>query len=142
MKIDVTFNSKKDLFYTELKEKVNNYFKERNLSIKGNSKMYLITFVIIAITYGSYFLILFGNLPEMVMLLLCAIMGVGIAGIGMGIMHDGSHNAYSHNKYVNYLMGSLLNLAGSHKYIWDLRHNALHHMYTNVYKFISLECKY
>jgi linoleoyl-CoA desaturase len=135
MNIDVTYNQKKDLFYTELKEKVNNYFKEKNISNKGNMKMYLITFTIIAITYGAYFLILFAGLPEWAMLILAAVMGVGIAGIGMGIMHDGSHNAYSKNKFVNYFMGSLINLAGSHKYIWDLRHNDLHHMYTNVFKY-------
>ncbi|MDH4262458.1 MAG: acyl-CoA desaturase [Spirochaetia bacterium] len=135
MSIDVFYNKKEDKFYAELKEKVNNYFKEKNISKKGNIKMYLITAVLLVITYGSYFLILFGNLPEIVMLLLACVMGVGIAGIGMGIMHDGSHNSYSENKFVNYIMGSLLNFAGSHKYIWDLRHNSLHHMYTNVYKY-------
>lgn len=135
MSIDVFYNKKEDKFYNELKEKVNNYFKEKNISKKGNLKMYLITFVLLGITYGSYFLILFGNLPELAMLLLTCVMGVGIAGIGMGIMHDGSHNSYSESKFVNYIMGSLLNLAGSHKYIWDIRHNALHHMYTNIFKY-------
>jgi linoleoyl-CoA desaturase len=135
MNIDVHYNKKADKFYTELKEKVNDYFKEKNISKKGNMKMYVITFVILAVTYGCYFLILFGDLPEIVMLLLACVMGVGIAGIGMGIMHDGSHNSYSEHKFVNYLMGSLLNLAGSHKYIWDIRHNSLHHMYTNIFKY-------
>ncbi|MDH4199324.1 MAG: acyl-CoA desaturase [Spirochaetia bacterium] len=135
MNVDVFFNKKEDKFYKELKEKVNSYFKDNNISIKGNMKMYLITAVLLTITYGSYFLILFGNFSEIVMLALVCVMGVGIAGIGMGIMHDGSHNAYSHSKFVNYIIGSLLNLAGSHKYIWDIRHNSLHHMYTNVYKY-------
>jgi len=135
MNIDLHYSKKEDKFYNELKARVNDYFKEKNISKKGNLKMYFITFVILSITYGSYFLILFGNLPEYVMFLLTVVMGVGIAAIGMGIMHDGSHNAYSEHKIVNYLMGSLLNLAGSHKYIWDIRHNSLHHMYTNIFKY-------
>ena len=135
MSVDVFFNKKKDLFYEELKANVNKYFEENKISKKGNLQMYLITIFILAWTYGCYFLILFGGFSEPVMLALAAGMGIGVAGCGMAFMHDGSHNAYSENPKVNYFIGSLLNLLGSHKYIWDIRHNVLHHRFTNVYKY-------
>jgi linoleoyl-CoA desaturase len=31
--------------------------------------------------------------------------GIGMAGIGMGVMHDAVHGSYSKNKKVNRLMG-------------------------------------
>ena len=65
---------------------------------------------------------------------LCVIMGLGMAGIGLGVMHDANHQAYSKHRWVNNLLGSSLNLLGSHKHIWDIRHNILHHTFTNVYE--------
>ncbi|MES0489317.1 MAG: acyl-CoA desaturase [Leptospirales bacterium] len=135
MSVDVFFNNKKDKFYDDLKKRVNKYFKDNNLSKKANLQMYINTLVLFSITYASYFLILFGGFSWPIMLFFVFTMGFGVAGCGMGFMHDGSHNAYSDKPWVNNLIGSSLNLLGSHKYIWDLRHNAYHHMYTNVYKY-------
>jgi linoleoyl-CoA desaturase len=59
-------------------------------------------------------------------------MGVGVAGLGMSVMHDANHGAYSSNKTVNYLMAHVLNLLGGSTVNWKLQHNILHHTYTNV----------
>ena len=42
--------------------------------------------------------------------LLWVCMGVGMAGIGLSIMHDANHGSYSKNKVVNRLFGITLNL--------------------------------
>ncbi|MBL6446777.1 acyl-CoA desaturase [Fulvivirga sp. 29W222] len=58
--------------------------------------------------------------------------GLGMAGIGMGVMHDAIHGAYSKNRKVNKYMGYTLNLIGANATIWKIQHNVLHHTYTNI----------
>src|SRR5690606_16474159 len=64
--------------------------------------------------------------------LLYSIAGLGMAGIGMGIMHDAIHGSYSTNKTVNRYMGYTMNLIGASSAIWRVQHNVLHHTYTNI----------
>lgn len=65
-------------------------------------------------------------------LLLWALMGFALAGIGMSVMHDANHGAYSSREWVNYLMGHTLTMLGGSVYNWKLQHNHLHHMFTNI----------
>lgn len=58
--------------------------------------------------------------------------GLGMAGIGMGVMHDAIHGAYSKNAKVNKLMGYTINLIGANDKVWKLQHNVLHHSFTNI----------
>lgn len=58
--------------------------------------------------------------------------GLGMAGIGMGIMHDAIHGSYSKSRKVNKYMGYTLNLIGANAAIWKVQHNVLHHTYTNI----------
>ncbi|MBL0765822.1 acyl-CoA desaturase [Marivirga atlantica] len=60
------------------------------------------------------------------------ISGFGMAGIGMGIMHDALHGSFTKNKQLNKLMGYSINLIGASASIWKIQHNVLHHTYTNV----------
>lgn len=58
--------------------------------------------------------------------------GLGMAGIGMGIMHDGIHGSYSNKQKVNRIMGLTFNLIGANAAVWKIQHNVLHHTYTNI----------
>jgi len=58
--------------------------------------------------------------------------GLGMAGIGMGVMHDAIHGSYSKNARVNEYMGYTMNLIGANATIWKIQHNVLHHTYTNI----------
>ncbi len=64
--------------------------------------------------------------------LLYFIGGLGMAGIGMGIMHDAIHGSYSRNKTVNRFMGYTMNLIGASATVWRIQHNVLHHTYPNI----------
>ena len=61
-----------------------------------------------------------------------AFMGFGMAGIGLSVMHDGNHNAYSKNPLINKFSGFGLNLMGGYDLNWRIQHNLLHHTYTNI----------
>lgn len=65
---------------------------------------------------------------------LYGIMGLGTAGIGLSIMHDANHGAYSSKPWINEWLGLSLNLVGGHAMNWKVQHNVLHHTYTNVHE--------
>ena len=58
--------------------------------------------------------------------------GFGMAGIGMGVMHDAIHGSYSVNKKNNVRLGYTMNLIGANSTVWKIQHNVLHHAYTNI----------
>lgn len=68
-----------------------------------------------------------------VALLLIILMGIGEAGIGMSVMHDASHGAFSDKNWVNKLFSSTMFLLGSNTFNWKVQHTILHHTFTNIY---------
>lgn len=66
-------------------------------------------------------------------IILYLISGLGIAGIGMGIMHDANHGAYTKNSFMSKLLGHTLDFVGCSSEMWKLQHNVLHHTYTNIH---------
>lgn len=58
--------------------------------------------------------------------------GFGMAGIGMGVMHDAIHGTYSRHPKINKLLGYTLNLVGANAGVWRIQHNVLHHSFTNI----------
>ncbi|WP_227009053.1 fatty acid desaturase family protein [Christiangramia fulva] len=60
------------------------------------------------------------------------ISGFGMAGIGMGVMHDAIHGSYSNNSRLNRFLGYTMNFIGANSTVWRLQHNVLHHTFTNI----------
>lgn len=60
------------------------------------------------------------------------VMGTGMAGVGLSVMHDANHGVYSSSKRLNKWLGYSMNLIGSNAMIWKIQHNVLHHSYTNI----------
>lgn len=121
-------------FSTTLNKRVNEYFKSNNINRQGNLEMYVKTVCMFAIYFTPYFLILTGVVSGTIALVASAIvMGLGLAGIGLSVMHDANHGAYSKKAWVNDLLGYSLNLIGANAFNWKIQHNVLHHSYTNVH---------
>lgn len=119
-------------FVAALKKSVNNYFKQNNLSTKANGEM-VIKSVLLILSYLLPFVLVLTVPMNAWLGLLCAItMGIGIAGVGMGVMHDACHGAYSRKQWVNNLLAGSLYLLGSNVLNWKIQHNVLHHTYTNI----------
>ncbi len=68
------------------------------------------------------------------LILMLIIMSLGLAGIGLSVMHDANHGAYSKRTWVNDMLGYSLNLVGANAFNWKIQHNVLHHTYTNVHE--------
>ena len=92
-----TFSKQDSLkFFRTLNSRVNAYFKENNLQKTGNWKLHLKAAIMFILFLTPYFLILtIEDMPFWVMLLLSVVIGIGMAGVGMNVMHDGNHGSYS-----------------------------------------------
>lgn len=121
-------------FFITLRKRVDEYFKQNDIQRQANVKMVWKTVLLFALYLVPFGLILSNQFPPWVMLLLSVVMGMGLAGVGMSIMHDGNHGAYSRNQWVNKLIGSSIYLIGGNKRNWKMQHNVLHHTFTNVYE--------
>ena len=123
--------SKSD-FQKELRKRVNQYFKDNNISRYANANMVLKTIFMLSLYLVPFILILTYFESTLWVTLMWILMGFGMAGIGLSIMHDANHHAYSKNKYVNIVLGKLMWLIGGSDVNWRIQHNVLHHTYTNV----------
>jgi linoleoyl-CoA desaturase len=127
------FSTKDNLkFFRTLNSRVNAYFKENNLKKTGNWKLHLKTIVMFSIFLTPYFFLLAMDMPFWVYLLLNIVIGIGMAGVGMNVMHDGNHGSYSSKSWVNKIMGGSIYVLAGNVYNWQVQHNVLHHTYTNI----------
>jgi len=130
--VKFTKNSDKE-FVSVLKNKVNQYFKSNNISRYGNGSMVFKSIFMLSIYLGplvSLFVFDFQNI--WIIIAHWVMMGFGMSGIGLSIMHDANHGSYSKNKNVNKLMSSMIYLVGGNALNWKIQHNVLHHTYTNI----------
>jgi linoleoyl-CoA desaturase len=125
-------NKDKSDFLPTVKAKVDDYFKQRNLSRHANGFMIFKTVFFISIACALYITIITSILPLLFQLLAAVLLGMTMAFIGFNICHDALHGAYSSNKRVNKTLGFIFNLIGANTYVWNLTHNVVHHSYTNI----------
>ncbi len=122
-------------FHNELNQRVNEHFKSRKLCKHADWRMKIKTIFMLSLYSLPYFVMISGVVKSSWgMLGLCVLMGLGLAGIGLSVMHDACHGAYSKNPAVNKWLGYTLNLMGATAFNWKIQHNVLHHTYTNVHE--------
>lgn len=121
-------------FYATLSQRVNAHFKNNNLSRNANSAMVFKTIFMLLLYFVPFGMMLSGMASTYgIYLLLCLVMGTGVAGIGLSVMHDACHGSYSTKAWVNNLLGFSLNVIGGNAFNWKVQHNVLHHTYTNIF---------
>ncbi len=119
-------------FFRTLNKRVNTYFKEHNVKRTGNWKLYTKAILMFAIFLVPFVLILTIDMSQWIKLALTILMGIGMAGVGMNVMHDANHESFSKRKWVNKLMGSSIYILAGNVYNWKVQHNVLHHTFTNI----------
>ncbi len=128
----VTFNNKSRLFFNSLKTSVDHYFEENNLRKTGNWKLYLKTLILIPSVIALYVILLTVPMHWSIAVSLCAVLGVGMASIGFNVMHDACHGSFSTKSWVNEVFGLTHNFLGGNAFLWKIKHNIVHHTYTNI----------
>jgi linoleoyl-CoA desaturase len=119
-------------FSLELRTSVDAYFHGHGEARRDVPRMYRKSALILAWFVGSWVLLVFAPWPWWAAALLAVSLGLSIAAIGMSVMHDANHGAYSSHAGINRFFGSTLDLMGVNSFIWRHKHNVLHHTYTNV----------
>ena len=120
-------------FAKDLKTEISNYFNEAKLSKHANTRMIIKTIVMLSLFLVPYFLMITGTVEGIIShYVLWGVMGLASAGIGMTIMHDAIHGAYSSKPKVNKFLGNTMNFLGGNSWVWHMQHNVLHHTYPNV----------
>jgi len=129
------FSPGKPDFASALNKRVNEYFAQNKISKHANLTMKLKTAFMLTLYIAPYAVMMSGLVSNTWgMLGLCVLMGLGLAGIGLSVMHDANHGAYSSNPNVNKWLGYTLNMMGATAFNWKVQHNVLHHTYTNVHE--------
>jgi len=120
-------------FMIELRAKVAAYFESNKLSKYGNFNLAFKTVFMLLLFLAPYVLMISGLVSSLAGVLGCwIIIGVGTAGVGMGVMHDANHGTFSKNKNTNRLFGMTLYLLGGFPPNWKYQHNTMHHGFTNI----------
>jgi len=130
---NVTFSKNHNVeFYKTLQHRVREYFKETKKSRYANTNMVLKTMFMLTLYIVPFVLLTTVTENLALIFLMWALMGFGMAGIGLSVMHDANHGAYSKNKFVNKILGFAISILGGNDVNWRIQHNVLHHTYTNV----------
>ena len=128
----ISFNNNGQIFYSSLKKSVDQYFNSKGIKKTGNWKLYTKALVLIPLSIVIYIFLLTGSYNAISGIMLSFILGFSLVSIAFNVMHDACHGSYSSKKWVNELLGLTMNALGSNAFIWKIKHNVVHHTYTNV----------
>jgi len=128
----ITFTNNSIPFSRELKQRVEEYFANEGRKSTGSWYLYHKTLVLCGLAFLFYLILLTGITPVWMSVLICILLGFNFASIGFNVMHDGAHGSYSSKKWVNEVMSYSLNVLGGSVYFWKIKHNVMHHAYTNI----------
>lgn len=122
----------KSSFYNTLHSRVEAYFKDNKVPKNATAPVFFKTIVLLSAYLLPLVFIIAFQPDWSTALALWALMGVAMAGVGMSIMHDANHGAFSTVPIVNQILGYSLNLLGGSVENWKWQHNHLHHTFTNI----------
>ena len=133
MTVSIKYNNKLHKEFVDLlKQRVNDFFKTKNLSKSGGNAIILKAIILTVIYLGAYAMIMTNLFNVYQMWLLAVVIGISAAGIGMGYMHDANHGSFSKREKINKIVGFSMELLGGSTLNWKIQHNNLHHTYTNI----------
>ncbi|GAO44291.1 fatty acid desaturase family protein [Flavihumibacter petaseus] len=119
-------------FHTELKKRISLYFEEKGAAMTGNLTLYSKAAILLVAFIGVYVHLVFFTPVTWLAVLECVLLGGIVAAIGFNVMHDGAHGSFSKYKWINGLAAFSLNVLGGSSFMWNVKHNVIHHAYTNV----------
>lgn len=127
------FNTKQFTeFQKVLHTRVDSFLKDKHLKPTASISLIVKAGVMFAAYLGPFALIMLLPMPAWAALILWAFMGLGMAGIGMNVMHDALHGSWSKKQWLNRVMGDSIYLLCGNPFTWKVQHNYLHHTYTNI----------
>ena len=128
----IKFDNSSRTFFQSVKNSVDEYFSNNQLRKTGNWKLYAKALILIPFSISLYFYMILGDYGVIIGIFLSILLALSLVCIAFNVMHDACHGSYSGKKWVNELMGFSMNALGSNAFIWKIKHNIIHHTYTNI----------
>ena len=119
-------------FHTELKGRISAYFEEVGKSTTGDMKIFTKAVVLMLAFSFIYIHLVFFTPGAFWAVSESVLLGCVVAAIGFNVMHDGAHGSFSKYKSVNLFAAFSLNILGGNSFMWNMKHNIIHHAFTNV----------
>lgn len=126
------FAQPKQSFHTELKKRINEYFVESGKDTTGNFSLWAKAIILLAGYIALYVHLCFFTPAIPWAIVECVLLGGFTAAIGFNIMHDGGHGSFSKYNSVNKFAAVTLGFLGGSHFMWNVKHNIIHHAYTNI----------
>jgi linoleoyl-CoA desaturase len=120
-------------FHSEIKKRISEYFKNKGKAPTGNFSLHLKAILLVGGLLGIYTHLVFFTPPAVWAVLECILLGCVAAAIGFNVMHDGAHGSFSRYKWMNNMASSFANFLGASQHMWKMKHNVIHHTYTNIH---------
>ncbi len=126
------FPTVKQSIHTELRKRVQAYFDAKGISSSGSAKIFTKALFFLIAFIAIYVHVVVFTPAWYIAVLDCFLLGGFVAAIGFNVMHDGSHGSFSTNSRINKLASFSMNLLGANHFMWHMKHNVIHHTFTNV----------
>jgi linoleoyl-CoA desaturase len=120
------------LFTSVLRKNVNDYFKANKISMKGNWKMVVKSIIMLTLYLAPFITLVAFPVSGWMIFPLFTMMGIGMAGIGMSVMHDAAHGSSTEKKWINKILSYTIYMIGGSVFTWNIQHNVKHHTFTNI----------
>ncbi len=119
-------------FHAELKKRISNYFEEVGKSTTGDYPIFMKAVILMVAFLVIYVHLVFFTPGVVFQVLESILLGGVVAAIGFNVMHDGAHGSFSKYKWINSFAALSLNILGGNNFMWNVKHNVIHHAFTNV----------
>lgn len=119
-------------FTNAVRERVAEHLKAQGKPERDLWQMYLKSAFIVCLAVISYIMLVFHSDTLIEAVIWGFLLAQSHIMIGFDVMHDAGHKGYSNNQKVNWFMSHLLDAVGASQWLWNQKHNMLHHTYTNI----------
>eukprot|EP01024_Parvocaulis_polyphysoides_P039727 TRINITY_DN35947_c0_g1_i2.p1 TRINITY_DN35947_c0_g1~~TRINITY_DN35947_c0_g1_i2.p1 ORF type:complete len:473 (-),score=40.98 TRINITY_DN35947_c0_g1_i2:268-1686(-) len=133
----ISFHSKDggSKFYDILKSRAEKYFRDNKLDPQSSLSVYIKSIIIMLSILVSQYGAFYVDFQNPVIKYICAmILGAFFAEVGVSIMHDANHGAYSSNQLIRFVASITLDMIGASSFMWRQQHVVGHHQHTNVHE--------
>lgn len=119
-------------FTNELRKRVSEHLENQGKPERDLWQMYAKSAFIIGLSITSYVMLVFHSDTLLEAIFWGFLLAQGHTMVGFDVMHDAGHKGYSNNQKVNWFMSHMLDAVGGSQWLWNQKHNILHHTFTNI----------
>ncbi len=98
----------------------------------GDWRLWHKAIILLSLFFFVFGVLLFTEYSNWIKVLLTILLGAVTASVGFNVGHDANHGSFSKDTPINNFMSLSFNLYGIFSFFWRIKHNVLHHTYTNL----------